>query len=91
MISHAGDTSSTLIVIMASLALLGACAEDSVAPPIVKEIPKELEIHGDVRVDDYFWLRERENPDVIAHLEAKNEYTESALAESAGLRSRIFE
>jgi len=76
---------------IASLALLGACAEDSIAPPIVKKVPKELEIHGDVRVDDYYWLRERENPDVIAHLEAENEYTESVLAESAGLRSRLFE
>ena len=59
-------------------------------PPTVEKKPKELEIHGDVRMDNYYWLRERENPDVIAYLEAENAYLETALTETTGLRERLF-
>ena len=46
-----------------------------------------LEAHGDVRVDDYYWLNERENPEVIAYLEAENAYTEAMMAHTDGLRT----
>ena len=42
--------------------------------------PARLEQHGDVRVDNYYWLRERENPEVIAYLDAENAYTEEVLS-----------
>ena len=58
--------------------------------PTVAKKPKELEIHGDIRVDDYYWLRERDNPDVIAYLETENDYLDSAMSDSAGLRERLF-
>ncbi|MEZ5399591.1 MAG: S9 family peptidase [Bryobacteraceae bacterium] len=60
-------------------------------PPIAKRAPTRLEKHGDVRVDDYFWLRERENPDVIAYLEAENAYTEASMAHTAELQSKLVE
>ena len=41
-------------------------------PPIAKRVPKNLTIHGDTRVDDYYWMRERENPAVIAYLDAED-------------------
>jgi oligopeptidase B len=44
-------------------------------PPQAAKIPKVTTIHGDTRVDDYFWLREKTNPSVIAYLEAENAYT----------------
>lgn len=59
-------------------------------PPIAKRISKELSIHGHVRVDDYFWLRERENPDVIKYLEDENAYTESVMSDYKGLRENLF-
>ncbi len=43
-------------------------------PPIAKKIPHAHELHGDVRQDDYYWLNEKENPEVIAYLEAENAY-----------------
>ncbi len=46
--------------------------------------------HGDARVDDWFWLRERDDPAVRAHLEAENAYAASVLAPSDELRERIF-
>lgn len=43
-------------------------------PPIAKRIPHLHEIHGDVREDDYYWLRDRNNPEVIQYLEEENRY-----------------
>ena len=48
----------------------------SAPPPVAKIVPKEITVHGDTRVDNYFWLRDRSDPDVIAYLEAENRYTE---------------
>ncbi len=43
-------------------------------PPVAKKIPKQLEIHDDTRTDNYYWLNQRENPEVIAYLEEENAY-----------------
>ena len=47
--------------------------------------------HGDERVDDWYWLRDRDNPDVVAHLEAENAYADAMLAPTDALRDRIFD
>ena len=60
-------------------------------PPVAERRPHKLEIHGDVRIDDYFWLRERENPEVIAYLEAENGWTEARMAHTQALQNRLFE
>jgi oligopeptidase B len=60
-------------------------------PPVAARRPAVLTAHGDERVDDWFWLRERENPDVRAYLEAENAYTEAVSAPLAPLRERLFE
>ena len=53
--------------------------------------PVELESHGDVRIDDYFWLNERDNPEVIAYLDAENAYADSVLADTSGLKQRLVD
>ena len=60
-------------------------------PPMAMIKPVELEKHGHVRVDNYFWLKERDNPEVIAYLEAENAYTEAATAHTAALHEALFE
>lgn len=60
-------------------------------PPVAKKIPHRIETHGDVRIDDYFWIREKTNPEVIALLNAENAYTEAALAPESKLRESLFE
>ncbi|NEQ21327.1 MAG: hypothetical protein F6K28_19310, partial [Microcoleus sp. SIO2G3] len=45
-------------------------------PPIAAQHPYTHRLHGDERPDPYFWLRDRDNPEVIAYLEAENAYTE---------------
>jgi oligopeptidase B len=59
-------------------------------PPIAKKILHRTEIHGDVLNDDYFWLREKENPEVIALLNAENAYTQDVLKDVAALREDLF-
>jgi len=60
-------------------------------PPTAKVLPVELEKHGHVRTDPYYWLNRREDPEVIAYLTAENEYTEAAMAHTSELRRQLFE
>ncbi len=60
-------------------------------PPQAPRRPHVLSIHGDDRVDDWYWLRDRDNPEVISYLEAENAYADAILAPLAPLRDRIFE
>ncbi|QIS01468.1 prolyl oligopeptidase family serine peptidase [Nocardia brasiliensis] len=62
-----------------------------VAAPIAKTVPTERVHHGDVFVDEYEWLRDKDNPEVISYLEAENAYTEAQTAHLAGLRERLFD
>lgn len=59
-------------------------------PPIAKIVPKSITTHGETRVDNYFWLRDREDPDTIAYLEAENAYTGQMLAPLADLREELY-
>ena len=60
------------------------------APPVAERRPVALEAHGDVRIDDYFWLRDRDDPAVIAHLEAENTFTEAEMSPTAPLREALY-
>jgi len=59
--------------------------------PVAKIETKELTIHGDSRMDNYFWLNQRESPDVIAYLEAENVYTNSMMSHTNNLQAKLFE
>ncbi|MDO6637238.1 S9 family peptidase [Pseudoalteromonas carrageenovora] len=65
----------------------------SAVAPIAKKVPHEMTIHGDTRIDDYYWLRddERKAPEVINYLEAENIYTDTMLAHTKTLQSSLFE
>ena len=60
-------------------------------PPQPAQRPVTSTYHGDERVDEYAWLRDKDDPDVIAHLEAENAYTDSMLAHLGGLRDELYE
>jgi oligopeptidase B len=60
------------------------------APPIAAVIPKVDTLHGDVRVDDYHWLREKTNPAVRAYLEAENAYAEAQTAHTRALQEGLY-
>lgn len=60
-------------------------------PPKVKQIPKELKIHGDVRIDEYYWLNDRENPEVIDYLNKENDYYEQETLHTKNFQKDLFE
>src|SRR3979409_1825530 len=59
-------------------------------PPFAPRRPKVLEAHGDRRVDPYYWLREKDNPEVIDYLEAENSYADAVMAPSAALQEKLY-
>ncbi|MCS6807868.1 MAG: S9 family peptidase [Candidatus Kapabacteria bacterium] len=64
---------------------------DTVKPPIARILPKMQTIHGETRTDNYFWLREKNNPDVIAYLEAENAYTEAMMQDTKELQEKLYQ
>jgi oligopeptidase B len=60
-------------------------------PPIARKIHTETPLHGIVLTDDYAWLRDKENPEVIAYLEAENAFAEAFMAPLAGLREELYQ
>lgn len=65
--------------------------EKNIPTPTAVQKPKELSIHGDVRQDPYYWLNERENPKVIAYLEAENEYKDTILSHTKAFQEKLYE
>jgi oligopeptidase B len=62
----------------------------TLVPPIAKRQPVELTIHGDVLVDDYAWLRDRNDPETIAYLEAENAYAEAVMSGTKELQETLY-
>ena len=73
------------------LLMLSASTEEILMLPTLKKIPHKLKIHGDVRIDDYYWLNERNHPDVLAYLEEENAYTAKIMAKTVGLQEILFQ
>ncbi|MEP7270218.1 MAG: oligopeptidase B, partial [Acidobacteriota bacterium] len=73
----------TLVVMSIVIAATGAnpsmSQEHLPKPPTAKKVAKTTRILGDTLVDDYFWLREKSNPEVISYLEAENAYTDAIM------------
>src|SRR5580704_19148869 len=61
------------------------------SPPSAPRRPHVISAHGDDREDPWFWLREREDPEVLAYLQAENAFTEEATAPLADFRVDLFE
>ncbi len=82
---------SWLVAAVAAVAAAPAQQAPTVQPPMAAVRPTELKLHGHVRTDEYYWLRERENPEVIRYLEAENAYTDAMTAHTKTLQDRLFE
>nr|WP_230158647.1 S9 family peptidase [Flavobacterium sp. CECT 9288] len=64
---------------------------ENIKAPLAKIIPTVLEKHGDTRVDNYFWLNKRENPEVIDYLNKENSYYEAMTADTKGFQKELYE
>jgi oligopeptidase B len=66
-------------------------APSDLPPPVAPARPTTLQHRGDERVDPWYWLRDRDDPEVLAYLESENAYTEQAVAHLESLRHRLYD
>lgn len=64
---------------------------DHSRPPVAPRRPVTLVAHGDERVDEWYWLREKDDPEVIDHLEAENDHMRKVLAHTGPAQQRLFD
>ncbi|MBD0825367.1 S9 family peptidase [Aestuariibaculum marinum] len=87
------------IILIISIIFANSCKKEAkmteskvlATPPKATIKPKELTMHGDVRIDNYYWLNERENPEVIDYLNAENDYTKAVMSHTEGFQKELFE
>ncbi|HEU4883794.1 MAG TPA: prolyl oligopeptidase family serine peptidase, partial [Longimicrobium sp.] len=80
-----------LALLAAAIAAAPAPGQTLPSPPVARVVPRTDTVHGDVRVDNYFWLRDRANPDVIPYLEAENRYTDTVMAPTRQLQETLYQ
>jgi oligopeptidase B len=87
--------SALMLMLLALLSVLNfkmmaQTTDNAPAPPVAKKIPHTLTVHGTTLSDDYFWMRDKKNPEVIAYLEAENAYTDAMTKQSAALQEKLY-
>jgi oligopeptidase B len=84
----AGSSGIVALALMAGPPSLAS--QETVKPPVAKVEPKTTSLHGDTLVDDYHWLRDKGNPEVIKHLEAENAYTAARMKHTEALQDTLY-
>jgi oligopeptidase B len=80
-----------ILILAVQAAALHGQAAPAVRPPVADARPHDVVApHGHVRADPYYWMNDREDPDVLAYLRAENAYTDAAMGHTADLQDRIF-
>src|SRR5437762_8017408 len=77
---------------IACLAIAGvAYAADLLKPPAAKKLAKSVTMFGDTRIDNYGWIREKSNPEVIAYLNSENDYANAMMKKSEPLQKKLYD
>jgi oligopeptidase B len=79
-----------VLSIMAALNVSNFAQSNALRAPMTEKKTKTTKIHEDTMIDEYFWLREKTNPDVIAHLEAENTYSEAVMKPTAAWQDKLY-
>jgi oligopeptidase B len=80
-----------MTAILTSTPAIAAQNNETPQPPVAKVIPKDVSVHGDRRIDNYFWLRDKQNPDVAAYLNAENAYADSVMKGTEKLQESLYQ
>ncbi|MDP3464055.1 MAG: S9 family peptidase [Bacteroidales bacterium] len=83
-----------LAFVFASMFFVSACSgtkTEKPTPPVAAKVSHELTNHGITRIDPYYWLNDRDNPDVIAYLTAENEYTKKYMEHTDALQQKLYD
>ncbi|MEP7085851.1 MAG: S9 family peptidase [Gemmatimonadota bacterium] len=81
---------SFVAISFAMIAQTASLAAQQPAGPVATTIARVDTLHGDVRIDNYFWLREKSNPKVIAYLDSENAYTAAGMHHTEALQSKLY-
>jgi len=73
------------------LVITGADNGSLPAPPVAKKVPHSSEVNGHKMVDNYFWLRDKPNPEVRAYLEAENAYTDAVMKPTEAFQKKLYD
>src|SRR4029077_11222374 len=87
-------TTLTLACLVFASVFIVPAADNSFSPPsppMAKKEPKVTEINGHKLVDNYFWLRDKKNPEVAAYLEAENAYTDAVMKPTEPLQKSLYD
>jgi oligopeptidase B len=68
-----------------------ATAQTLPAPPVAEREPHDVSVHGDRRIDDYFWMRQRDDPRTLPYLKAENAYADAWFAPHAALKEKLYQ
>ena len=79
-----------ILSIVAALNVTSFAQSNALRAPMTEKKTKTTKIHDDTMIDEYFWLREKSNPEVIAHLEAENAYAEALMKPTAALQDKLY-
>lgn len=79
--------STFLLLTLMAVNLMAA----DIQAPIAEKIPTKLKKHGDTRIDNYFWMKDKTNEKVINHLKAENAYTEEVMKDTKDLQAKLYE
>lgn len=80
----------SIVLCAAAFAWMAADSDSHAAPPIAKKVPKVTEINGRKLVDNYFWLRDKPNPEVKAYLESENAYTDAQMKPTEDFQKKLY-
>jgi len=76
------------LLLMTTLAVNAATAP---TPPVAKKVPQTLTLHGEERIDEYGWIRDKKSPETIAYLEAENAYSDAVMKPTEELQKKLYE
>jgi oligopeptidase B len=76
--------------VISALVLTGADTGSLPAPPVAKKVPHVTEVNGRTLTDNYFWLRDKPNPEVRAYLEAENAYTDAVMKPTEAFQTKLY-
>lgn len=79
-----------MLLALLPVAYIKTMAQTDTAPPVAKKIPRTVTVHGTTLSDDYFWMRDKKNPEVIKYLEAENAYTDAQTKHTAALQEKLY-
>lgn len=77
-------------IFLPTIMIFFSCAQETMDPPVAPRIEKKVEAFGDIRVDHYDWLKDKQNPEVIRYLEAENDYADFILKDTRKLQKKLY-